>query len=101
MTAPALALQIGLIVWLSAFAARVLYRLMIGQISMSGMLLDQPTGVIHSDRLQLLVASVAGAVTYVGLAIKAGGFPEIPEWLLTLLGGSQGIYLFGKKLRNP
>ena len=100
MTPPSLALEIGLIAWLSAFGALLLYKVLTGQISLSGLMLDQPGDRVQADRLQLLVGSIAGTAVYVGLAIKAGGFPEIPEWMLTLLGGSQGLYLFGKKMRS-
>jgi len=99
--APASILEICLIGWLGAFAALIAYKFLTGQISTGGLLADQPGNGLQADRLQMLVGTIAGAAAYVGLAAKAGGFPEVPDWMLMLLGGSQGIYLYGKKLRSP
>jgi hypothetical protein len=76
------------------------YRLITGQIRTAGMLCDD-NGDLSAERVQLLLASVAGLAAYGALVLssRATGtpaFPDVPDNLLPLLGGSHGIYLLRK-----
>ena len=99
MTPQALALQWGLIVWLAIFAAMLAFRFLARRIVTTGLLSDRRDEQGRPDRLQMLVITLAAAATYCALAVEAKAFPEVPDWGLALVGGSQSVYLFGKGLR--
>jgi len=105
-------LRAGLLFWLAALAGILLYRLLVGEISMAGLLRTRAadgSSVVNPERLQavLLVLIVLGA--YVIDALRGGvvkdaegllSMPDVPDALLVLLAGSKGLYLAGKIQRT-
>lgn len=87
-------------IFLTVLAALVAYQLLTGRINTRGLLRDKMSGREFSPgRLQLLMATVGGALYYVLLIFaneKPGEFPEVPSSLLLLVGGSHAFYLGGK-----
>ena len=100
-------IRIEFSILLLSLAAIVTYRLLTGQITLSGLLFDK-NGETKSDagnyspaRVQLLMLTIAGAAYYFSLVVinlHAGQveLPAIPEKWLLMLGGSHSIYLGGK-----
>lgn len=85
---------------LATLAAIVVYQIVTGKINTRGLLNDEH-GAFSPGRLQLLLATLAGA-SYVfsqvmeSIALGAGKFPDLdPKWLLGLFG-SHALYLGGK-----
>jgi hypothetical protein len=88
--------EVGLFV--GGLALLVTYQLLTGKVNVNGLLREK-----HGDRgfspgrLQLLVFTVVGAIYYMLLLLEdPKTFPDIPEGLLLVLGGSNSIYLAGK-----
>ena len=100
MTPQAHLLQSGLITFVSVLLAVVVMRILNGQIRLRGVVADELSGLVRADRMQMFVVSIGVAVAYMGAALEAGCFPAVPEWVLMVVGGSQGIYLTGKQLRS-
>lgn len=108
-------LEDAVILFLSALFAIIAFRLLTGDINIRGLLRTKsPTGdddSISPARVQLLIATIATAGTYLGWAIEARGtghMPKVPETWLVLFGGSHVFYLgskayafFGKRFMNP
>ena len=89
--------EIGLL--LGGLIFVVIYRLVTGQINLSGLLTDGETGNFSPGRLQLLAFTLAGALYYIYLAASnPGQLPQFPQELLFLFGGSQLVYLGGKSI---
>ena len=88
--------------FLAVVVALILFRLLNGAINTRGLLRDKgPDKAISPVRVQLLLATVAGAGSYlslVGRAIADGDvrLPEIPGEVLAVLGASNIVYLGGK-----
>jgi hypothetical protein len=60
------------------------------------------THYLSPERVQLLIATLAVAFTYLSESLVTGHngrLPDVPESWLLALGGSQSIYLGGKALR--
>jgi hypothetical protein len=77
----------------------VVYQLMTGKINMNGLLHDGSDGGFSPGRLQLLVFTIGGAFYYFLLVldnVEQATFPEIPNELLLVLGGSNSFYLASK-----
>lgn len=92
-----------LITWLTAMSALLVYRVVVGQITLNGLLtIDGRT--FSPERLQLLLITVAGAVTYAGQALSTGQLPAMESpgdaGLFAALAGSHAIYLVGKLMRR-
>lgn len=95
-----------LVSFFSWIAVVIAFKLLTGGIAVEGVFSSSTNGSIELDRVQLLVAAIAGAGAYafVGLQTIGDGterLPEIPEFLVAAYGGSQLIYLMGKTLRKP
>jgi len=75
----------------------VFYKLLTGKINTDKMLLDKTKGTISGSRVQQLFFTVFIALYYVYLCYKdPSKFPEIPQELLYLMGGSSTLYLSDK-----
>jgi hypothetical protein len=85
---------------LTVLAAVVTYQFLTGRINTRGLLRDKMGGrALSPGRLQLLMATIGGALYYLLLMLsneKPDEFPEVPSWLLLGLGGSHAFYLGGK-----
>jgi hypothetical protein len=92
------------IVWmfLAVLGALILFRLTNGAINTSGLLRDKgPDKAISPVRVQLLLATLAGAGSYlssvaVAVAVGNGRLPEVSGEMLAVLGASHVLYLGGK-----
>ena len=95
-----------IIVLLGGLAAVVALRLLTGDINTRYLLYGTMTGrkknegrYFSPERVQLLAFTVGAALYYltqVMASASSGKFPAIPENWLTVLGGSNAIYLGGK-----
>lgn len=86
---------------ISALAAIVAFKMLSGGIRTKGLLRDKQTGTVSPARVQLLLFTLVGAAAYLTQVVEqaqAGGhaFPDVPQELLWLIGGSQALYLVGK-----
>jgi len=95
--------EYGLLYWLTAMAAIVVYRLFNGRINMGGLLGQGPEGGVTAERVQMLFAFIIGVGGYVQLTLATLGgadpsphFPEAPRELVGLFAGSHAVYLTGK-----
>jgi hypothetical protein len=79
----------------------IAFKLLDGKIPTRGMLSEKGKGEFSPARLQLLIASLIGALYYLlqALGPESGGrLPDIPEEVLLALGGSNMLYLGAKSL---
>lgn len=97
-------LRVEMVVLLLASAGVVLLLLLIGRISMHGLLSDKLLGRSMSpDRVVLLVGSLSAAVVYVVQVLRQGQTtpPRLPSpgtfWIL-ILGASNALYLGAKSI---
>lgn len=101
-------ISIAIASWLVALGAIVFMRLLNGSIRMEGLLRARSGGAISPERVQLFIASLMGAAAYAADALSKppavdGTLRDVPDMLLTLIAGSQFLYLGGKIMRllNP
>jgi hypothetical protein len=101
----------GLIAWLGALALLVAIRILDGRIDTRGMLVTDPkrTGDIDPERVVALTLIPAVLVFYtihtlntgiVTLPTGALSMPDLPEGLVALLTGGNGLFLAGKIARG-
>ena len=82
--------------------AVVAYKLVIGEISLAGLLYGKEPGgraAFSPARLQLLIFTAAVAAIYLGEVIanpRQDSLPHLPLGIVAALGGSQAVYLGGK-----
>jgi len=105
MNLPGLAqiVEYGLLYWLAALAALVVYRCLNGGINLAGLLGSEPQGGVTGERVQMLFAFLLGVGAYLQLTLATMSgpdpnphFPEAPKELIGLFAGSHSIYLAGK-----
>ena len=91
--------------FLGAAAAIVAGSLLTGRINMHGLLRAKfPSGAgdVSPARVQLLLATIGAAVTYLGAVLAArdsGRLPDMPALWLAGLGASNGVYLVTKAIK--
>jgi hypothetical protein len=101
----------GLIAWLGAFALLVAMRILRGDIDTTGMLVTDPKRTGNVDPERVIAMGVVPAVLafyaihtlntgVVTLPTGASSMPDLPEGLVSLLTGSNGLYLAGKIARR-
>ena len=99
--------EAGFELWLAALAIIVVWQLLTNPERLNGLLSARPDGFVEPERVQglLVMASAAGAYLFEG--VRALGatplpphLPEISQTWLTVLTGSQALYLAGKIGRN-
>ena len=89
--------------WLFAL---VLLKLLSGSISLKGLTKRTASGKDEPERLQAVVVALGGAIIYGFLGLQLIGesgvtsLPEVPEFLLAGVTGSQFLYLFAKAYRQ-
>ena len=92
-------LHFELLGFLCALAAVVVYQMLTGAINVTGLLAQKDrTGQTSPERIQLLLATIAAAASYLGEVAKSTGgtMPDVsPNWLY-LMGGSSGLYALRK-----
>ncbi len=89
--------------WLALLALVIAIRILRGDIPLDG-LLSSGSGGVDPERVQSLLVFGFVLVAYVsefaGLPSGAKALPEVPNSLLALLAGSNGVYLSGKIART-
>ncbi len=90
---------------LAALALLVTLKILRGDINSRGLLANRPRDVVAPERLQAIVVSLGIPLFYVAAGISAIGtdpprLPDVPDWMLVLATGSQGIYVGGKVARR-
>jgi hypothetical protein len=91
--------RVATIVLFAGFAILVFTRLLNGGISLSGLLAGDREGTFSAGRAQLLFFTSSGAIGYLVQVLHdpaASSLPHPPAALVTLIGGSQLVYLVGK-----
>jgi len=89
--------------FLAVLTLLVFYQLLTGRINTDGLLYEtKPNGSreYSATQLQALIVTVGGALYYLFIVLankEAGKFPDIPDFLLVVLGGSNLVYL-GERL---
>lgn len=112
MPLPARILAAGLLAWLGLVALLLLVRMRRRGIRVTGLLAHDPARAGEQVTPERLVAMVLGPAVLAGyaftalttdLGVSASGrpiLPDLPEPLLTLLTGGNGLYLAGKITRG-
>jgi hypothetical protein len=104
-------LAAGLVAWLGLLALLIAMRALRGDIRVAGFLADTADGAgfeVAPERAVVLVVFPLVLLMYAMSALNAelavvGGrpvMPDVPEYLLTLLTGGNGLYLAGKIARR-
>jgi hypothetical protein len=103
------ALTFGLLAWFGALAMLIAGRILTGEIDCRGLLVNsRGNDQINPERV-VTVALVPAILTYYAIdslnsgAVTVAGrmsMPDLPENLVTLLTGSNGLYLAGKIARG-
>ncbi len=97
-----IAIRYVVLSWLLALLALVAVRMLNGQISLRGLLHEKAAaglGAVSGARVQLLLATIAAAATYITdtlAATPSDGLPEINTAWLGVLGASNGIHIVAK-----
>lgn len=95
--------EFALIAWLGILALFVALSILRGDIPLAG-LLSSRSGGADPERVQSLLivgfVLVAYLVEFADLPSDATALPDVPEALLALLAGSNGLYLSGKIART-
>jgi hypothetical protein len=94
-------LHFELLGFLFALAVVVFYQMMTGRINMAGVLSGKDPNNPNQtspERVQLLLATIAAAATYMGDVAKnsSGTMPDVSNQWLYLMGGSSSIYVLRK-----
>jgi hypothetical protein len=73
------------------------YQLLTGRINMKKLLFDKTTNRRSPGRVQLLMLTLVGALSYLLMTVDdPNKLPKVPRELLLLIGGSNFVYLTGK-----
>jgi hypothetical protein len=102
-------LSFVLLAWLACLAVALVYEMFVGAIQMNGLFAtdvdnDGIADEFHPERVQMLLISAVGLVSYAFMAMDAAiaskaalpMLPEVPDELVMLLGASNTMYLTGK-----
>jgi hypothetical protein len=96
-------LESGLLAWLAALILLIAFRLMTGEIRLDGLLshsADTSSGL--PERMTVAVATLGYALYYAGTALHTPldamhpSLPDVPDSILTVLFGINGLYLTSK-----
>jgi hypothetical protein len=101
----------GLLAWLGLLLLLVTVRMLRGDIQTAGMLshrIDENGGKVAPERVVAMIAfpfvlgiyALDALHTNVTSGAGPPSLPDVPEYLLSLLTGSNGLYLAGKIARN-
>jgi hypothetical protein len=99
-------IQWEVMLFLLALAGIVTLQILTGSINTSGLLYGRISGrkrdqdlYFSPERVQLLVFTLGAALYYLAQVLnnpQPGTFPPIPEGWISILGGSNAVYLGGK-----
>jgi len=104
-------IQYAVLPWLLLFFAVVAIQILRGDINTRGLLRTRSAGgPIDPERVAILGTTLFAAGSYLLSALHQGAvfdeathsyrMPDVPDALLAVLVGSNGIYLGGKIMRN-
>jgi hypothetical protein len=101
-------LEVGLVVWLGLMALLIFCKLLRGTINARGLLADNPETAGTEMQPERAVAMLVFPLVLLHLAVGSmsidasvqRSLPDVPEYLVTLLTGGNGVYLAGKMLRK-
>ena len=101
-------LEAGLLIWLGLLALLVLGKMLRGKITTRGLLAHDPAGAGTEMQPERAVAMLIFPLVLLHLVADSmaidvtvtRSLPDIPESLVTLLTGGNGIYLAGKMMRK-
>jgi hypothetical protein len=110
MPTPAQFLATGFLTWFGLLVLLIAIRMLRGDIEVSGMLTHDPAEAgqaVEPERVLMMavVPFVVMAYIYEALHAPLGGegrpsLPDVPEQLLTVLTGSNALFLAGKIARR-
>jgi hypothetical protein len=91
--------------FLGLLAAILFVRFLTNHINAHWLLFGRagPSHVLTATRVQLLVATLAGAIAYLSEAFghaRGGAMPPVPAAWVDFLGASNGLYLASKAYNN-
>jgi hypothetical protein len=89
-----------LLIILLGFAAIVLIKILNGTIPLKGLIAEIDGDKASLSRFQFLIFTFLVAGLFLMLTIESGGFVEIPDTVLGLLGISGGSYVVSKALSS-
>jgi hypothetical protein len=96
----------GMLTWLALLAAYIAIQTIRGRIAIAGMLAQKPGESPTPERTLGLVITIVIAVVYINSALQIDleaspiQLPELPEPFLTILLGTNGVFLAGKIARS-
>lgn len=102
-------LEAGLLAWFGAFALLVIVRVLRGRMATGGMLVSNPDKhTVDPERVVAMAIVPAVLAFYTIHAMNTGlvptstgwSMPDLPEGLVSLLSGGNGLYLAGKIARR-
>lgn len=98
-------LAAGLLLWFAALVLLIAVRVLRRDIEVTGLLTERGRDEITPERVAAMAVFPIIIIYYVLLALRVDvsvnpSMPDIPELLVTILTGSNGLYLAGKIARN-
>lgn len=100
-------IEIALRAWLGVTGAVVLWKILIVDGQLNGLLTTVAGRAAEPERAQLLVVALGGLATYLTACVQAVAHPETahalpnpPSELIAVLAASQAIYMGGKIART-
>jgi hypothetical protein len=106
MAMPAQILGAGLLIWLAALILLIMVRVLRGDIRYDGVLAASrragmaPERVVSAVVFPLVILFYAMQALDVDVAIVPARLPDVPDYLMSLLVGGNGLYLAGKIMRR-
>jgi hypothetical protein len=99
-------LTTGLLTWFVLLALLIVGRVLRGEIGAAGLLSDAAGSGVTPERVVAMAVFPTVVIMYTITALHvdvatAATLPEIPDAVVTLLAGSNSLYLAGKIARKP
>jgi hypothetical protein len=103
-------IRYAILPWLFLLFAVVLLKMLRGDINTAGLLRTRPGGRIDPERVATMAATLFAIGAYALTVLHTGAtfdpetqrfyMPDVPESILVIFGGANGVYLSGKLLRT-
>ena len=109
MIVPAQVLGTGLVVWMALLCMLIIVRMLRGDIRCDGFLAATratdagiaPERVVSTVVFPFVIVFYAIQALSTDLTVAPPRLPDVPDYLLSLLVGGNGLYLAGKIMRHP
>jgi hypothetical protein len=98
--------ELGLLVWFALLAAIIGGRVLSGEIDTTGFLRTRHHDEVAPERalsmaiFPIVILSYAFSALHADMSVRPPSLPELPDNLLMLLTGGNGLYLAGKIART-